>query len=135
VVYRRVRNYGNTMGATSGAETANSSRPPEYTSRCYLDSCYSIFSFLFIILSIAVCPFFFAHCVVRTSILITPLGSSNSSCNNRPWLQCYIALSCRIKWLYQDMNIFNIINVLRYLMNVFKQVIVLYTHGYFLSII
>jgi hypothetical protein len=67
--------------------------------------------------------------------LITPLVSSNSSCNNRPWLQCDIALSCRIKWLYQDINIFNIINVFRYLMNVFKQVVVLYTHGYFLSII
>jgi hypothetical protein len=35
------------MGATSGAETANSSRAPEYTPRFYLDSCYSIFSFLF----------------------------------------------------------------------------------------
>jgi hypothetical protein len=30
MAYRRVRNYGNTMGATSGAETANSSRAPEY---------------------------------------------------------------------------------------------------------
>jgi hypothetical protein len=46
-------------------------------------------------------------------------------------LQCDIALSCRIKWLYQDINIFNIINVFRYLMNVFKQVVVLYTHGYY----
>ena len=31
MAYRRVGNYGNTMGATSGAETANSSRAPEYT--------------------------------------------------------------------------------------------------------
>ena len=84
MAYRRVRNYGNTMGATSGAETANSSRAPEYTPRFYLDSCYSIFSFLFILLSIAVCPFFFAHCVVCPSILITPLVSSKSSCNNQP---------------------------------------------------
>jgi hypothetical protein len=30
MAYRRVRNYGNTMGATSGTETANSSRAPEY---------------------------------------------------------------------------------------------------------
>jgi hypothetical protein len=30
MAYRRVRNYGNMMGATSGAETANSSRAPEY---------------------------------------------------------------------------------------------------------
>jgi hypothetical protein len=135
MAYRRVRNCGNTMGATSGADTSNSSRAPEYTPRFYLHSCYSIFSFLFILLSIAVCPFFFAHCVVCPSILITSLVSSNSSCNNRPWLQCYIALSCRIKWLYQDIHIFNIINVFRYLMNVFKQVVVLYTHGYFLSII
>jgi hypothetical protein len=50
MAYRRVRNYGNTMGATSGAETSNSSRAPEYTPRFYLDSCYSIFSFLFILM-------------------------------------------------------------------------------------
>jgi hypothetical protein len=31
MAYRRVCNYGYTMGATSGAETANSSRAPEYT--------------------------------------------------------------------------------------------------------
>jgi hypothetical protein len=37
------------MGATRGAETPNSSRAPEYTPRFYLDSCYSIFSFLFIL--------------------------------------------------------------------------------------
>ena len=74
MAYRRVRNYGNTMGPTRGTETHNSSRAPEYTPppppRFYLDSCYSIFSFLFILLSIAVCPFFFAHCVVCPSILI-----------------------------------------------------------------
>ena len=29
--HHRVRNYGNTMGATSGAEIANSPRAPEYT--------------------------------------------------------------------------------------------------------
>jgi hypothetical protein len=28
MAYRRVRNYGNTIDATSGAETANSSRAP-----------------------------------------------------------------------------------------------------------
>ena len=39
------------------------------------------------------------------------------------------------QWLYQNIHIFKIINVFRYLMNVFKQVVVLYTHGYFLSII
>jgi hypothetical protein len=33
MAYRRVRNHVNTVGATSGAETANSSRAPEYTSR------------------------------------------------------------------------------------------------------
>jgi hypothetical protein len=31
MAYHRARNYGNTMGATSGAETANPSRAPEYT--------------------------------------------------------------------------------------------------------
>jgi hypothetical protein len=31
MAYRRARNYGSTMGATSGAETANSTRAPEYT--------------------------------------------------------------------------------------------------------
>ena len=36
MAYRRVRNYGNTMGATSGTETANSSRAPEYTPGCLL---------------------------------------------------------------------------------------------------
>jgi hypothetical protein len=35
------------MSATSGAETANSSRAPEYTPRFYLDSCYSILSALY----------------------------------------------------------------------------------------
>jgi hypothetical protein len=33
MAYRRVRNYGNTMSVTSGAETANSSRAHEYTQR------------------------------------------------------------------------------------------------------
>jgi hypothetical protein len=36
MAYRRVRSYGNTMGATSGTETANSSREPEYTPGCLL---------------------------------------------------------------------------------------------------
>ena len=36
MAYRRVRSYGNTMGATRGTETANSSRAPEYTSGCLL---------------------------------------------------------------------------------------------------
>jgi hypothetical protein len=36
MAYRRVRNYGYTMGATSGTETPNSSRAPEYTSGCLL---------------------------------------------------------------------------------------------------
>jgi hypothetical protein len=35
-VFRNVRSYGNTMGATSGTETANSSRAPEYTPGCLL---------------------------------------------------------------------------------------------------
>jgi hypothetical protein len=42
MAYRRVRNYGYSMGATSGTETPNSSRAPEYTPRFYLDSCYAI---------------------------------------------------------------------------------------------
>jgi hypothetical protein len=36
MAYRRVRSYGNMMGATSGTETANSSRAPEYTAGCLL---------------------------------------------------------------------------------------------------
>ena len=40
MAYRRVRNYGITMGATSGAETANSSRAPEYTPRLLTASSY-----------------------------------------------------------------------------------------------
>jgi hypothetical protein len=77
---RRVRNYGYAMGATSGTETPNSSRAPEYTPRFYFDSCYSIFSFLFILLSIALCPFFFAHCVVCPyGIEESGIGFSNVS--------------------------------------------------------
>jgi hypothetical protein len=70
MAYRRVRNYGNTMGATSGAETANSSRAPEYTSGFIYICVTRSLVFLFILLSIDVCPFFFANCDVCSSILI-----------------------------------------------------------------
>jgi hypothetical protein len=41
IVHASTRFY--TMGTTSGTETPNYSRAPEYTPRFYLDSCYSIF--------------------------------------------------------------------------------------------
>ena len=48
---------------TSGAGTAHPSGAPEFS----WGSCYSIFSFMCIVLKIVVCPFSFDHCVVCPS--------------------------------------------------------------------
>ena len=67
--YYLVCNQINTMGVTSGARTAYPSGAPGFTPGFQWGSCYSIFSYMYV-LQIVVCPFVIFFLAIVLSVLL-----------------------------------------------------------------